>query len=262
MENSKSKEVNAVLKLLGGKAKLVAMLAPSFPIDFSYPQIAAKLKRLGFSKVVEVSRGSEETNKNLLKFLKENPGQRVITSPCPAITRLIRHKYPQLVQHLAPVYSPMIYITQIILQKWPTHRPVFIGPCPVKKLEAQEDHPEYKIVVLTFKELKQIFKIKNFKNEAQDYFAAFDLIGRPTRLYPLSGGLTQSADLINLFTDEEYDVISGHKLIEQVLKDFEKNKKLKVIDILYCEGGCIAGAGIDSQLTLKERRAKIINHWI
>lgn len=262
MTNLESKEVSQVLKLLEEEAKLVAMLAPSFPIEFSFPQIASQLKRLGFAKVVEVARGAMETNKNLLKVLKENPKKRYLTSPCPAIVRLIRHKYPHLSQYLAPVHSPMIYTAEIVLKKWPDYRPVFIGPCPVKKIEAKEDYPKLKIIVLTFKELKQIFKIKKIKAESQNHFTAFDLIGRETRLYPISGGLAQSSDFIDFLTDEEYDVISGPKLVEKVLKDFAKNKKLKVLDILYCDGGCIAGAGIDSQLSLKQRREKIITHWV
>ena len=44
-----------LLKLIKNKEKMVAMLAPSFLIDFSYPEIIGMLKRLGFEYVVEVS---------------------------------------------------------------------------------------------------------------------------------------------------------------------------------------------------------------
>ena len=40
---------------------MVAMLAPSFPIVFEYPQIVTNLKKLGFTNVFEVSRGAIET---------------------------------------------------------------------------------------------------------------------------------------------------------------------------------------------------------
>ena len=34
------------------KGKYVAMLAPSFVVDFSYPKILSQLKSLGFDKIV------------------------------------------------------------------------------------------------------------------------------------------------------------------------------------------------------------------
>lgn len=256
-----SPEFQTFLKLLEQKEKMVAMLAPSFPIDFSYPEIVGKLKRLGFSFVVEVARGAMETNRQLLELIKKNPHGRYITTPCPAIVRLVRHKYPQLKPFLAPIYSPMVNAAKLVLKKFPDTRPVFIGPCPPKKFEAREDYPELGIVVLTFKEIKKVFEMKKIEDDPGDSSASFDMIGPETRLYPISGGLAQSCNLNSLLADEEYDVISGLSLVEESLKDFEKNKQMRVLDILFCDGGCIAGQGIDSPLSTKERREKIISHW-
>jgi iron only hydrogenase large subunit-like protein len=256
-----SSEFKAFLKLLDQRKKMVAMLAPSFPVDFTSPEIVGKLKRLGFAFVVEVARGAMETNRQLLKLLEKNPRGRYLTSPCPAIVRLIRNKYPQLKPFLAPIGSPMANTAKLVLKKYPQARPVFIGPCPVKRFEAREDYPDLNILVLTYKEIKKIFEIKKVKDNPRDTLASFDLAGPPTRLYPISGGLAQSAGLNDLLTDEEYDVVSGFELAEQSLGDFEKNKRIRILDILYCEGGCIAGQGIASSLPAKERREKVISHW-
>lgn len=257
-----SPELETLLKLLEKKEKMTAMLAPSFPIDFSYPAIVGKLKRLGFSYVVEVARGAMETNRQLLELIKKNPRARYITAPCPTIVRLVRNKYPQLKQFLASAYSPMVNTAKLVLKKLPGTRPVFIGPCLPKKIEAREDCPNLKIVVLTFKELKKVLEMKKIGNHSTDASADFDIGGRDTRLYAISGGLAQSCGFNKTFTDEEQDVISGLKLVEESLKDFEKNEPMKVLDILYCDGGCIAGQGIASQLSLKERRQKIISYWV
>ena len=257
-----SPELETLLKLLEKKEKMTAMLAPSFPIDFSYPAIVGKLKRLGFSYVVEVARGAMETNRQLLELIKKNPRARYITAPCPTIVRLVRNKYPQLKQFLASAYSPMVNTAKLVLKKLPGTRPVFIGPCLPKKIEAREDCPNLKIVVLTFKELKKVLEMKKIGNHSTDASADFDIGGRDTRLYAISGGLAQSCGFNKTFTDEEQDVISGLKLVEESLRDFEKNEMIKVLDILYCDGGCIAGQGIASQLSLKERRQKIISYWV
>ena len=94
-----------------------------------------------------------------------------------------------------------------------------------------------------------------------DFFANFDEQGQQTRLYPVSGGLAQSSGLNEIMTDEEYDVVSGPVLVKKVLDEFPKSEKLKVLDVLNCEGGCINGAGIDSPLTLDQRRLKVVAHW-
>ena len=72
----KSVDIKKVLELIEGQEKLVAMIAPSFPVDFSYPEIVGKLKRLGFEFVVEVSLGAMEVNKKLLELVRENPKKR------------------------------------------------------------------------------------------------------------------------------------------------------------------------------------------
>ncbi len=254
-------EVKEFLKLVENEEKMVAMLAPSFPVIFNYPEIIGMLKRLGFDKVVEVSRGAEETNKQLLALTKLHPDRRYITSPCPTVVRLIRKKYSHLEQYLSPIDSPMSAIAKLVARKYPKYKKVFIGPCILKKMEAKEDHPKLNILVLTYKELQDIFKEKNISAKITDKLSRFDVVARDTRLYPISGGLSQSSGVINKFTDPEYDVISGPALVVKVLEAFLNKPELKILDILNCDGGCINGPGIVSKDPLLLRRQKIINYW-
>jgi len=255
-----SPELKEFLQALEEKREMVAMIAPSFPIVFPYPSIVGKLKRLGFTYVVEVARGAEEVNQELLKLMKANPKARYITSPCPTIVRLIRTRHPHLIKYLAPVGSPMAMTAKLVRQKFPRCQPVFIGPCLAKKTEAREDLSDFKIIVLTHRELQEVFRLKGLKDVPGDQIITFDIIGLPTRLYPISGGLSQSSGLNELLTDEEYDVVSGPKLSEEVLNEFEKSR-LKLLDILYCDGGCINGPGIASQDSTEQRRLKVLAHW-
>jgi iron only hydrogenase large subunit-like protein len=255
-----SPELTKFIELLDNGGKLVAMLAPSFPVMFEYPEIVGELKRLGFSYVVEVSRGALETNRELTRLVEEDKTARFITGPCPTIVRLIKAQYPHLVKYLAPVKSPMAYTAEVVQSHWSGYQPVFIGPCLLKKKESTDDDKALGILVLTYKELLEVFKLKNIKSSPEDYKESFDLIGMNTRLYAVSGGLTQSAELNYLLTDDELDVISGPERVKKALEDFPKNK-IRVLDILNCDGGCIAGPGIESDLPLEKRRAKVIAHW-
>ncbi len=254
-------EATELLNSIEKDERMVAMLAPSFPIVFKYPEIIGMLKRLGFKHVVEVARGAEETNKQLLALTKLHPERRYITNPCPNIVRLIRNKYPHLVQYLSPIDSPMIATAKLAAKKYKNYKKVFIGPCLLKKLEANEDCPKLNILVLTYKELQSVLNKKGIKPIITDKFSCFDVIARDTRLYPISGGLSQSSGVINKFTDPEYDVISSPALVIKALDDFLNKPDLKILDILNCDGGCINGPGIVSEDSLPKRRQKIINYW-
>lgn len=256
-----SQDTKQLLDLTEKKEKMVAMLAPSFAVDFNYPEIIGRLKRLGFERVVEVSAGAGETNKQLLALLKTNPKKKHITNPCPNIVRLIRNKHPKLVSFLTPIDSPMSATAKMVEKKYPKHKKVFIGPCLAKKLEAREDHPELNILALTYKELVEVFNLKNILPEKSDKKALFDVIGPKTRLYPISGGLAQSSGLTRKLTDPEYDVISGVRFAEKALGEFLQKPDLRVLDILFCSGGCINGPGIITKDSLDRRRQKIITYW-
>jgi len=80
--DSISPEADKLIELIEKKEKIVAMLAPSFPVVFDYPQIVGMLKRLGFKYVAEVARGAEETNKQLLALMKLHPNKKSLPDYC------------------------------------------------------------------------------------------------------------------------------------------------------------------------------------
>lgn len=254
-------EVDILIQAVIQKKKLVAMLAPSFPIVFSYPAIITMLRRLGFSYVVEVSAGAKKTNEELLALLKANPDARYITSPCPTIVRLIRKQMPQYSKYLTTgVDSPIVATAKIVAEKYPDCQPVFIGPCIMKKLEASEDHPELNILVITYSELSQVLNYFNIQEE-MSLADSFDLLeGGLTRMYPVSGGLSHSSGLIKKFQEGAIYTASGWKNCMEALKDFDANPEIRLLDILFCDGGCISGPGIKSDLSVEERRKKILGY--
>lgn len=254
-------EATQLIRLLEQKEKLVALLAPSFPVVYDFPSIVSKLKRLGFAAVVEVAAGARRTNEGVVNVLRHHRKRRLITSPCPNVVRLIRVKFPHLLTCLAAVDSPMAYSARLAQKKYPKHRLVFIGPCLAKKLEAAEDHPELGILVLTYRELGQIFQYFNCVDDLRDALAHFDLEEVATRLYPISGGLAESSGVKEILAGDEIAVVSGAKNCQRALAQFEKDNKVRLLDILFCEGGCINGPGIPLASSLAERRARVSRYW-
>ena len=251
-------DVEQLIQLLKEKKHLVVMLAPSFPIMYDYPDIVKRLKQMGFHEVLEVSVGAETTNAQMLMELNKDKKKRFITSPCASAVRLIRKKYPQLEKYLAyNVDSPMVATAKIAHHKWPDAKVVFIGPCIVKKLEVSEDHPDLDILVLTYKELNEVMNAIH-PDTTKLVENLFDLENSNTRLYPISGGLAQSSGVKEILSEDEVQVISGWKNCAEALDNFEKNTSVRLLDILFCDGGCINGPGIESTLTVEERRNKVI----
>lgn len=254
-------DVDKLIGLLKSKSKLVAMLAPSFPIMYDFPKIVNQLKNLGFEKVVEVTVGAKETNRQLLEYIGNHPKARFITSPCASFVRFIKTKHREFLPYLSlEVDSPMIATAKIIKEKYPDLQRVFIGPCVVKKLEASQDYPKLNILVLTYKELEEVFKRININYQSLTAGNDFDLSESSTRLYPTDGGLTNSSGVRNILGEDEIRVISGWKNCESALMEFQNNPKIRLLDILFCEGGCINGPGILSTLSVDDRKKKIMDY--
>jgi iron only hydrogenase large subunit-like protein len=251
---------NTLIELINKKEKLVAMLAPSFPIVFSYPTIITMLRNLGFSYVVEVAAGAKTTNAQLLTLLQNNPHARYITSPCPTVVRMIKKAMPQYAKYLTHnVDSPMVATAEIVREKYPGYKSVFIGPCVMKKLEAKEDASDLNILVITYVELQEVFNYFDITEDTNtnDHFD-IDAYGK-TKMYAVDGGLTQSSGLTEKLNPEEIKIVSGLNN-RKTIQDFDTNQTIKILDILNCPGGCIFGPGIRSTLTLEQRKQKIITY--
>lgn len=254
-------DAQTLITLLKEKQLLAAMVAPSFPIMYKENELIAKLKAIGFTYVLEVAAGAKRTNEAVVKALRDDPAARFITSPCPSFVRFVRTKFPQYEKYLAEqVDSPMIATARIVQEKYPGFRPVFIGPCNVKKLESSQDYPELNILVVTYKELEEVFtELQAGQGDLAQ--SAFDVSEISTRIYPYDGGLTDSSGVRDILSDDEIRIVSGWNACEGALKEFESNPKIRLVDILFCEGGCINGPGVISTLSLEDRKKKVQEYY-
>ena len=103
--------IEEVRALLDSGAPTAVCLAPSFPAEFtdiSPERLVGMLRRLGFSKVAEVAAGADLVADAYRKLLAKNDGARYIATTCPAVVTYVERYHPQLVDHLAPIVSPMI----------------------------------------------------------------------------------------------------------------------------------------------------------
>lgn len=256
---------NKLLEMLKSNDKVVAMLAPSFAIDFSHPQIVGMLKKMGFEMVTELTYGARMTNYWYVEYIKQNPNQKCyIASPCPTIVAIIKSKYPDLVQYLVPYASPIYAMSKICKGKYPDYKTVFISPCQAKRLLEAPKYPEAIDLVLTFKELKEVFDNQNIKaggfTEMEYPFDSF--VTEVNKIYPISGGLAQTAHIKILFKPEEICIVDGVENNIKVLEELKNGTSpYRFIDILNCPGGCIGGPDIiNKDLTEEEKKNLIIDY--
>ncbi len=234
------------------KGKYVAMIAPSFVVDFSYPSIIHRLKKLGFDKVVELTFGAKMINREYNEKLKTSK-KMLISSTCPGIVATIINRFPQYKNNLAKIDSPMVSMGKICRKHFPKHKIIFISPCDFKKIEAKSC--KYVDYVIDYEELKKLFKKYKIKKPLFKKGKFDKFYNDYTKIYPLSGALAKTAHIKEVIHENEWIEIDG---IQEVIK-FLKNpkKRIKFLDCLFCDGGCIGGPHTNKKLSKNKKIKKI-----
>ena len=255
-------EIESVYGLLN-TGKAVAIIAPSFAASFpdEYSKIPEALKKLGFTRVIETAFGADLIANDYMNVIKSNSEKTMISSACPAVVSFIQKYYVNLVPNLAQVVSPMIALGRYLKQESGDVKIIFIGPCVAKKKEAEDDDVMGVIdAVLTFTELKEIFKEKDIvvnELEESDFDEPHAMMGK---VYPIAGGLLKTTDISDDILEKDIIVVEGKKKVVEIIEEIANNHiNAKFTDILFCEG-CISGPAIDTELNYYARREKVINY--
>lgn len=250
-----------VKQLLKENERVAVTIAPSFASLFSgwsARRLPSALRLLGFSYVSETAEGAQLVSEDTLKLLDKGN----IATACPAAVNYIEKYKPELISQLLPIVSPMIAHGRIIKKRLgPDTKVVFIGPCAAKKQEALR--PELKDAVdevLTFVELIAWLEEEEV-NVASCPESDFDNAGdyRKARLYPLQSGLLKTCDLETDIDSSEILHISGpDELIS--LFDSDMHKKYKLIEPMFCSGGCINGPAFPGDQNLFMKKQALLDY--
>jgi nitrogen-specific signal transduction histidine kinase len=245
---------------------VAALLAPSFPAGFDVPagQLVGAFKAAGFDLVVEVAQGADLVSTAYAEYLQAHPTGVHIATACPAVAEYVRKYHPELVDRLVPVVSPMVATALAVKELHGERmRCVFIGPCIAKKAEMRD--PELAPVideVLTLQEAHRLLASRGV-DPAKATAAAWDapVAGR-ARVFPLPGGLLESAGLDRGILDPDVLVVSGHDETVEVLDSLGEadTGQTLLVEALMCRG-CYCGPGISSSepgLLRKRRVAEYV----
>jgi two-component system NtrC family sensor kinase len=251
-----------MFNILESGAKVAALVAPSFPaefVDIPTANLVAMIRSLGFDSVNEISLGADLVAHAYKSLLEENPEQRYITTPCPAVVSYVRKYHPGLIPDLAPLVSPMVAMARVLRHEMGDDlQVVFIGPCVAKKRASVDlTHHEFE-AVLTFAELRGVFAERGMKAEDFSGDDGFDPpYGGLGMIFPIAGGLLQAADLTQDHLSGDLVIAEGKDEFVSAINEFEDDQTdIRLLDVLACQG-CYAGAGVTSDLSLLQRRARV-----
>lgn len=253
-----------VLKALKEGKEVIAMCAPAISGQFpgGLGAIITGIKKLGFSEVVEVALGADQTCKHEAAEFKERIIEKgedfMTTSCCPSYVEAAKKHIPELLSHISETPTPMHYIAKHVKKNKPEVISVFIGPCVAKRYEGVMD--EYVDFVLTFEELGAIFeaaKIETAILEEEDISGPASSEGRG---FAITGGVAQAVQYVSDKSEAIKPIkVNGlsHEGIAQ-LRDYANNgcHEGNLVEVMTCEGGCINGAGVHCSPGLATKAVK------
>lgn len=236
-----------VRTMIGTGAFAVASLAPSFVSEFPGvrpAQIAAALRKVGFQAVHETAEGAERVSKDVAAMLDHAKKGLFLSTACPVAVELITHYHPEFAKCLTPVMPPMMAHARLLKSLYGSRAEVvFLGPCIAKKRDA-DLHPDLLFAALTFEELRHWFIMQGIEPGELADDPDFHGTG-PGAFYPIEGGMNRTTRHFLTRTDlnETMMAVSGIEHIADELESIQELAATKPVflELLACEGGCIAG---------------------
>lgn len=228
----------------------IALPAPSLYGQFknltSVDRVITSLKQMGFDDVYEVARGAEVVSCAIREKIKKKKNLPVISSACPAIVRLIQVRFPNLIDNIIDLQSPMEVAAHAAKTEYAEKNDVnindigtfFITPCPAKMTSINNPYGVEKSYVDGAISMIDIYgllagQLKKPSDETLD--------GKTASMYGVgwanSGGECVASGIDN------YLAVDG---IDNVIKVLEEIENLKLTDLdffegLACPGGCVGG---------------------
>jgi len=261
------KSLDEIREILKHDGKKCAIVDPSISGEFhdvsDYRKFVRMIRALGFDYVNEVSFGVDLIASKYKELFDDYKGKYYLSANCPTVVMMVEKFYPELIENLAPIISPMIATTKVVREQYGQDiKVVYIGPCIANKEEVKKYQTEEKINgVLSFRELRELFTEFNIK-ESHLEFSEFDgSIGYKGSLYPISNGIIQAAGMNEDLLSGDIITVRGRNSVVDALKQFKAGTDSikRHFNLFYCEG-CLMGPGTSHGGKRFMRRSRVIEY--
>ncbi len=230
----------------------IALPAPSlygqFGDKFPRERIIYALEQLGFDYVYEVARAAEIVTHASELYLKNQEIRRpVISSACPAVVKLIQVRFPNLIENLIRIESPMEIAAT--LSKQEVHEKLgippeeigafFISPCAAKVTSVKAPYENKKSHVDGVLALKDVYLplldiMKKHKEKEPEQFSLSSAIGVA---WAGTGG--ESSAIQEGRRIAVHGINNINTILEQAVQGSLDN--IDFIEALACPEGCLGG---------------------
>lgn len=225
----------------------IALPAPSLYAQFTEEnpgKVLSALKNLGFDEIFEVSKAADIVSSYTKKVVANSEISPLISSSCPVIVRLIQVRFPNLINHILPIESPVEIAASIAKAEACKHLKLkpsdigtfFIAPCPAKVTSVK--NPIGSKVssidgVISFKEIHP-FIVRGLSSVKKPM--SFYLSGKGIG-WARAGGETHSLGI------SDYISVDGIENVIRILDDIEDGRLtgIRFAELLSCTNGCVGG---------------------
>ena len=214
--------------------------------------VLAALLKFGFDAVFEVAAAAEMVSEMTRKLIAENKVELpLISSACPSIVRLIRVRFPNLIDKISPLNAPVELAAAMAREKamketgLPSEKigVIFITPCPAKVTAINSPLANSKSGIDGVIAMSEIYPkllplMKDvYKNGDESSYKGEPEAGKIGVSWGRSGG--EAGGILR----DNYLSADGIENVLRVLEDLEDDKlqNLAFIELNACSGGCVGG---------------------
>ena len=247
----------------------IALPAPALYGQFKNLQAAAAipaaLKMMGFDYVCEVAHGADIVSRAIMEKMKEPDVPRpLISSSCPAVVRLIQTRFPELIDNIVDVKSPMEVAAIEARRRFCAERGVadkdvgcfFITPCAAKMTAIRNPLGHKTSAVsgaISFLEvygvLSELLRKGNLKPDLAHFSATSFGVN-----WARTGGEALAIG------ENEALAVDGIDNVIRVLEEIENNRlpEVRYFEGLACLGGCVGGPLTFENMFIARNRIRLL----
>ena len=235
----------------------VALIPPSFygqfKEDIKPEEVLGSLHECGFKGAYDVALAAEAVSRKTKEILAENEEQ-YISSSCPVVVRLIKLLYPELIEYLMPIKSPVELMAQKVREGLEDNKEIsaddigvfFITPCPGKLTTVRNPLGQEKsfldgaiAVDIIYDEILDIVEEGEYNNgEKLDKYSKN--IPYTGITWGQRGG---EADILEKWKERKTISVSGINNVKDLLEEITRNNLngIKYFELVACPQGCVGG---------------------
>jgi iron only hydrogenase large subunit-like protein len=233
--------------------------------------ILSSLKKTGFNEVADITRACISVIRTMGRYVKEYKGRKpLISSFCPTCVKIIQMRYPELIDNLIPIISPMELTAKESKREASARLEIdeseigviYITPCPSKTVIISKKTEKYYSAFDGAIPVSEIYNtlydaIQKTVKSRDDDFEFFDISGFGLNFARL-GGLGFMMNCDNSIT------VSGINNVLYILDEIEKGKLHNVdfVEMHGCTEACLGGPmNIENVYLARTNLHNLINYY-